>query len=288
MRRPPGADGCRSGASRVFRCTTGPYRPVPELARSVESMDARSRASQQYVVPLSAIPWVTDGSLPRLVGSPYTLPSAEPVPARESVLESPVPAVEDNGRIVPAPAVGVEIHPPDPTTTPAPGLFDLPGLLGRIWMVSEAQHDQAARVDADPFLPGAEPSPPSQAGPAGSSIRAGSGDRPTVHRTTRWISLTITETQTDSPVATRMRAPLPVPHPEPGASSPARSGAFVPAGGVWICPGCRFTNAAWTVVCPVCHRPSSTGPAEAEASNGSASDPALSWRTVAPTPSRGA
>jgi hypothetical protein len=240
-------------------------------------MDARSRAPQRYVVPLSEIPWVSDGSLPRMVEPPEPTPSAVPVAPRPVMPAPRVAAPEPTLRSSIERSHDIELPPPRPAAAPQQGLFDLPGLLGRIWMVSELQHArESAPAPESPRGRAEEPmSTPARATTA--LAPANPGDITSIHRTTRWISLTIVENQTDSPVPTRMRSPLPVPHAESTTPEPARSGASLTGGRAWTCPGCRVTNAPWSVVCPVCHRAPSAAPTDDWTRTRPLVDPSASW-----------
>jgi hypothetical protein len=240
-------------------------------------MDARSRAPQRYVVPLSEIPWVCDGSLPRVVETTYTVPSDAPMaPPRAMPLPRPPPPESSSGT-APERLPRADRAPPSRPEAPPQGLFDLPGLLGRIWMVSEIQHARESPPEPSSTVARVDASMRTVTEPVVPPTLASSEDVQSVHRTTRWISLTIVENQTDSPVPTRVRSPLPVPRPDSGAPGVGRSGASGADARAWTCPGCRITNGPGSVVCAVCHRAPPTGMPDGGGRTRRLADPSESW-----------
>lgn len=190
------------------------------MAALVEPPRARPRVPEP-----SRYPGLTDEER-GLDSAPYARPTVEVRPAPTPPLElgpppplwvapSEVPPADRSGGFFDAPAA-LETIEPDPP--PAAGLFDVPGLLERLWLARalEAGRDRPPR---------AAPSVPA---PSRASVEAPSG----------------AETRYGLSAERRPREP-----------EPATAGPPVPRPVGWICPQCYLTNDAGAASCRGCRRP---------------------------------
>jgi ribosomal protein L40E len=140
--------------------------------------------------------------------------------------------------------VGFVALPPEPPATPAPpeadGLFDVPGLLERLWLaraLEASHHDRPASApSASPFVASAPPSPTPAASRSGG------------------VAVVLRPIPFTMPVP----APVPAPSPIPPARLEARSlpSAWPHAPSRrpsnWVCPYCYLANDPAATTCRGC------------------------------------
>lgn len=131
--------------------------------------------------------------------------------------------------------------PPDPPRPPPEGLFDVPGLLERLWLARALE----AHRERPPTAPAPGASPPTAAryteGPRGPTTSPAPAVRPSAET---------------APSAPGSDAPLTGPPPriplEEGPVFPPPVAPTLPRS--WICPGCYLTNDLAAASCVGCGR----------------------------------
>jgi len=138
--------------------------------------------------------------------------------------------------------VGPLPEPELPPAAPPEGLFDVPGLLERLWLARalEASHRErwAASAAVEAPEPGAPPARPVAAPVAPHSpVRSGA---------LSWPMLSVPA----PPVAPPAEAAVAPPSPPPPAEPPRTAPSVRPRS--WICPYCYLTNDANATTCRGC------------------------------------
>jgi len=148
----------------------------------------------------------------------WVLPSGMPLERRPTGFVPPLP-----------PPLGIDLQPPE-------GLFDVPGLLERLWLARalEAHHERTAPV------PLAAPDPPDPRATAPLTPSRSGGAPPGVAAAPSRVPPPATERH---PVLGGL---IPPPrHAEPLATPPVRPRS-------WVCPHCYLTNDAAASTCRGC------------------------------------